>query len=310
MLRSILVPLVVAGAWLASPRAAARPPQDPPAPAQDKPAPAPDKGAFVPVPLPQGTRVFLKDGNFLLVREYKIQGDRVRYWSVERSSWEEIPKEIVDWEATHKGEAEDAAQKKQIDEKLQEIRQHERANSLDVDASVEVAPNVYLPDEAGFYVVANGTVATLSQDLADSTMSKRRLLVQILSPIPIVPTKHNVDLKEAHAKLRLHDSRPEFYFRTADKREPAVALLRVQIRGNSRHIVEINTVAISGQSYTKENQILLERWVVALGTYRYTVAQKLEAGEYAFIENLPDKGMELYVWDFGVDASTAAPEKK
>jgi len=273
--------------------------------AQEKPAPAetssvPTPGT-VPNPLPQGTRIFLKDGNYLLAREYKIQGDRVRLWSVERSDWEEIPTEIVDWDATHKGEAEDAARTKQIDEKLKAIEVHARAASLDVDTSIEVAPNVYLPDEAGFYVVSNGTVTSLSQDLAQSTRSKTRLLAQILVPIPVIASKHNVDLKGAHAKLRVRDPQPEFYFRTADHREPDVTLVKAEVHGNSRHLTEVDTLAVTGETHTNEKQVLLERWVAARGTYRYTLPKKLDPGEYAFVENVPSQGVELFVWDFGVD---------
>ena len=32
-------------------------------------------------------KLYLKDGSFHLVREYKVQGDRVNYYSVERSDW-------------------------------------------------------------------------------------------------------------------------------------------------------------------------------------------------------------------------------
>ena len=46
----------------------------------------------------------LKDGTFQMAREYSVEGDRLRYWSVERSQWEEIPENLVDWDATHKGE--------------------------------------------------------------------------------------------------------------------------------------------------------------------------------------------------------------
>ncbi len=304
ILRCLVAPLLLAPASLALvPQAATPLPQ---APAQEKtaPAPAPQTSAAVPVPLPAGTRIVLKDGNFLLVREYKIEGDRVRYWSVERSEWEEIPAQLVDWDATHKGEAEDAGRKKQIDEKLKDIAQHERAASLDVDTSIEAAPGVYLPDDPGFYVVANGAVASLQQDLADSHFNKKRLFVQIITPIPVVPSKHNVEMKGAHAKLRVGDVQPEFYFRTADQREPAMTLVRARVRGNSRLISEINT-DIAGASRSKENQMKLERWLVARGTYRYTIEQKLEPGEYAFIEVVPEKGMDLNVWDFGVDVPGA-----
>jgi hypothetical protein len=307
ILRSLLAALLLAMALLACPSSVGLPSQD--TPAQEKPTGPPSStGEVIHVPLPQGTRIFLKDGNYLLAREYKIEADRVRYWSVERSAWEEIPEQLVDWDATHKGEAEDVARKKQIDEKLQEIAQHQRAASLDIDTSIEVAPGVYLPDAAGFYVVADGAVTSLSQDLAESRLSKKRLLVQVLSPVPVIPSKHDVDLKGTRAALRVHDPRPEFYFRTADQREPNVALIRAHVHGDSRRITEISTLRVTGESHSKEDQMALERWLVARGTYRYTLGKKLEPGEYAFIENVMDQGIDLYVWDFGVDA--AAPVKK
>jgi len=303
-LRWLVAALVAAPVALALAQQPPASPQSPPE--QEKPTDSPET---VPVPLPQGKRLFLKDGNYLLVREYKIENGRVRYWSVERGAWEEIPPELVDWDATHKGEAEDAARKKQIDEKLQEIRQNERAASLNIDASVEVAPGVFLPDAPGFYVVANGAIASLSQDLADSHLSMKRLFVQVITPVPVVPSKHNVELKGAHAKLRIRDPNPEFYFRTADQREPAIVLLRTRVRGSSRLITEINTNVV-GESRTKDDQVLLERWAVGRGTFRYTMGQKLQPGEYAFVEAVEEKVIDLYLWDFGVDPPASAAPKK
>ena len=49
----------------------------------------------------------LKDGTYQLVRNYEKNGERVRYFSVERDAWEEIPALMVDWEATKKAEADD-----------------------------------------------------------------------------------------------------------------------------------------------------------------------------------------------------------
>src|SRR5579863_8261643 len=45
-------------------------------------------------------KLYLKDGSFHIVREYQVLSDRVRYYSVERSDWEEIPLEMVDLKRT------------------------------------------------------------------------------------------------------------------------------------------------------------------------------------------------------------------
>ena len=47
-------------------------------------------------------KLYLKDGDFHLVREYQLQGDRIRYYSTERGDWEEIPKQLVDLEKTER----------------------------------------------------------------------------------------------------------------------------------------------------------------------------------------------------------------
>jgi len=47
-------------------------------------------------------RLYLKDGDYQIVREYQVLADRVRYFSTERGDWEEIPLELVDLERTKK----------------------------------------------------------------------------------------------------------------------------------------------------------------------------------------------------------------
>ena len=53
---------------------------------------------------PRNHRLILKDGTYQMVRQYTLAGDRVRYLSLERGEWEEMPADLVDWAATEKWE--------------------------------------------------------------------------------------------------------------------------------------------------------------------------------------------------------------
>ncbi len=250
----------------------------------------------------------LKDGSFHLVREYRREGNRVRYYSVERSAWEEIPADLVDWDATRKAEATEAKRLEEAVEKVRAAQAAERANELDVDASIQVAPGVFLPPGEGLFAVEDRIVTPLVQAAADIKLSKGRLVGQILSPIPIVPSKHKVQLSEKRARHRLTTGQPEFYVRTADAREPEMELIRAQVKGNTR-LLEFISTNIAGQQSAKRESISVQRWQVAKGVFRLTTSQRLEPGEYAIAEILPE-GMNLFVWDFGIDPSGGAPGRK
>jgi len=56
--------------------------------------------------LPRGKKLVLKDGTYQIIREYERNGERVRYYSLERGDWEELPASMVDWDATAKAEGE------------------------------------------------------------------------------------------------------------------------------------------------------------------------------------------------------------
>jgi hypothetical protein len=65
-----------------------------------------------------------------------------------------------------------------------------------------------------------------------------------------------------------------------------------------------------GQDLGAERKsIAIQRWEVAATVYRFTLGEPLPPGEYALAEILPD-GMNLFVWDFGVDGPAAAQTTK
>ncbi len=283
-------------------------------PAQEKPstpARAPAEAQDLRFALPNGKKLILKDGTFHIAREYERQGDRVRFYSVERSAWEEIPLSLVDWDATRKAEAEEERRNQEQLEKLRAAQTAEKAAELeDLDASIQVAPGVFLPAGEGLFAVEGQSVRPLSQSSATIKLDKTSLLKQVVVPVPVVPTKRKVQIPGKKAGARLGVAQPEFYMRTADAREPEMELIRAQAKGDTRTVETLST-GITGTN-SQRNSISIERWRIARGVYRFTLSQALEPGEYALAEILPD-GMNLFVWDFGVEPagkSTAAPSEK
>lgn len=264
-------------------------------------------------PLPRGKKLILKDGTFQLVREFQIESDRVRYWSIEDSQWEELPVSLVDWDKTKEVEAEEAARDNELVTKLHKIDVARKAEPLDIDASLEVAPGIFLPPGEGLFSFDGKVVKAMSQAETESKLNKGSVLKQVLIPVPIVPTRHTISVAGAHATFRVTTGQPEFYMRTADAREPEMDLIRTKVHKDSRSVENVDQ--LFKQTAEKADTLALQKWQVAKGVYRFTMGQVLPPGEYVFAErvkegfgyDLPDKQMALYVWDFGVDP---APKSK
>ena len=270
--------------------------------------------------LPRGKKLMLKDGTFQMVRSYERKGDRVRYYSVERSQWEEIPAAMVDWDATAKAEASEKTEAEALDQKVHMQEEASRIDTvMDVDASLEVAPHVFLPPGEGMFVIDGKHITKLDQAGAGIYTDKKQVFKQILSPIPIVPGKRNVEIPGTRAKMRISSSNVEFYLREAPpdpdrvssieqssrpgESGPEVELVRAKVKGNKRLLESIKTMF--GEQVDEQRKTMsLQRWEVAPTVFRFTLGEPLPPGEYALAEILPG-GMNLFVWDFGVDAAAA-----
>jgi hypothetical protein len=262
----------------------------------------------IPVPLPKGKKLLLTNGSFQLVREYSVQGDRVRYWSIERSAWEEIPAALVDWDATRKSEAEQAERNAELKTKIHAGEVAERTKDIDVDRSLEIKPGLFLPDGLGFYALDNNKlIYEMKQSVASAHLSKGRETERILTGVPIIPRKQTLEIPDARAALRLTTTEPEFFMRPADEREPRFRLLHAQVK-NGHRVLENITTYITGDQAHKGQEIDFQTWTPAPGVFRYTVNQRLEPGEYAFVE-MTSEGISGYVWDFGIDAPAIKSSK-
>jgi len=267
-----------------------------------------------------GKKLILKDGSFQLVRSYERNGERVRYFSVERGDWEEIPAAMVDWDATEKARIADEKADAALVKRIQAQEQARQLVSVvDVDASLPVGQGVFLPNGEGMFAVTGKTVTPLEQVGAQTRTDKKRAVAQVISPVPLIPGKRNVEIPGAASKIRVSIATgpPEFYLREVAPDPdnptsiaqssrpgidgPEVQLVRATVKGGKRRLRAIKSLL--GQEISSEmNTISIQRWEMAKNVYRFTVSEPLPPGEYALAEILPD-GMNIFVWDFGVDAT-------
>jgi len=271
----------------------------------------------------RGQKLVLKDGNFQLVRSYERHGERVKYFSVERNDWEEIPATLVDWDATEKARVSDEKAEAALVKRVQAQEQAQKVVSVvDVDASLPVGQGAFLPSGEGMFVVEGRSITRLEQVGAQTRRDRKRALEQVISPVPIIPSKHNVELAGAKAKIRVNtvSGPPEFYLREVapdpdhlttvwqSSRQgldgPEVELVRASVKGNVRRLKALRSLL--GQQISAESTtVAIQRWEIAKDVYRFTVSEPLPPGEYALAEILPD-GMNVFVWDFGVDQAESS----
>jgi hypothetical protein len=283
-------------------------------------------------------RLILKDGTYQMVRKYEIVGDRVRYISVERGGdWEELPVDLVDWDATRKWERDHANQPEEeaspAMKEAEDIDKEEAAERNEQKARrPEVVKGLELPDEDGVFVLDTfeGTpelVELLPVDLAINAKSKHGL--STLNPL--AGAKANLELEGTHAKVHLHVNDPAIYLslNARDDAEKVLShALTVETGGakevaNRKHGAhsptsgfalvradERKAVRIVGAIHmspsgtvTQDENVIPAKVEVLTGKHwlKITPEQPLAIGEYALVEIISAADINQSVWDFRVD---------
>src|SRR5277367_525451 len=168
-------------------------------------------------------RLILKDGSYQLVTKWEIQGNRVRYFSAERSSWEEVPNDLVDWDATNKFEKDRAAglpapEAVALDKELAEERAAEEAKTP------QVAPGLHLPDDGTMLLLDTFQNQPQLVELQQSggeidRNTKANILRAAINPI--ASAKQSIELEGAHAKIQSHTALPSIYVNLVQNEEPS-----------------------------------------------------------------------------------------
>lgn len=234
-------------------------------------------------------RLYLKDGTHHSVSEYKVEGDRVRYYSTERSDWEEIPRDLVDLAKTE-SERKTIETKRAADAKAQE--EEDRADrELDREiARVPVEPGAYLVEGEKLRPIPVGEVKLVTD--------KKRSILKAMSPIPIVNGKATVEMDGETSANVVKDRRPEFYLRQSV--EEAMAIVRMGPKKGVRVVERVIIVPVVKEMVEERDALEIFRRQFAEGLYKVWPSKDLEPGEYALVQ-FTDGKVNLQVWDFRVE---------
>jgi hypothetical protein len=236
-------------------------------------------------------KLYLKDDTYQIVREYQVQTDRVRYYSVERSDWEEIPLEMVDLKRTES----EVAERKTVLEKEEKIVAEENAAEREVRAEasrIPQDPGVYWVDGKETKVLKAGEVAVHS--------NKGRAILQKLSPLPTVTGKATLEMSGAHSPNVFTDPEQEFYIQLSEPEGFGIAKLTAK---GAVRIVENLTYSPIDKTMVDEDRTLVDilHRQVADDLYKIWAKEPLDPGEYAVVEYTDGK-VNIQVFDFAIKA--------
>ena len=255
-------------------------------------------------------RLILKDGSYQSATEWKIDGQRVKYYSAERSEWEELPSALVDWNATDEWNA--AAAKSQAEELKQvteeELAAHREAalNTPQVDA--KLAPELRLPAEGGVFLLEMQAGKPVLQRLQganpqENTHETANRLKKSLVPVPLLSQVQTLELKGSSAKVRLHSPTPPIFVDVEDEQGPIAGenfrIVRLE-RKRELRVVTTTKVGLGGET-VKETFLASRAERFSGDWWKLVLLEDLTPGEYAIV--IADRGgyRSEVVWDFGVD---------
>ncbi|HEV3330363.1 MAG TPA: hypothetical protein VG096_05240 [Bryobacteraceae bacterium] len=234
-------------------------------------------------------KLYLKDGSYHLVKEYQVQSDRVRFYSVERSQWEEIPLDLVDLAKTQGEETERSAELEKEAKILSEEDRAERQIKQDV---------MRIPQNPGVYWLLDKQAKAIPQ--AESTVhtNKGRSVLQKLAPIPIVSGKATLELNNPHSANVFTNPEQEFYFQLSDTER--FGICKLTSKGMVRIVENLTYMPVTKEVVEEPEMVpILQQQVDANNLYKIWPKEPLAPGEYAVIEYTAGK-LNIQVWDFAI----------
>lgn len=243
-------------------------------------------------------RLYLKDGTYQMTNDYQVLQDRVRFYSTERSEWEEIPLEMIDLDRT----------KKEVAERETEVKADAKAEAEEDTAEREAVKEIErVPPAPGVYYVDGDKLDTMKLAASKLVSNKRRNVLKILSPLPLVTGKQTLELDGESAEMRVAETRPEFYFRLSN--EESFAIIKLTPKKTARIVENIEVIPVTKEIVEHREEIATFKKQSGDMLYKIWPEHDLDPGEYALVE-YTDTKLNPQVWDFGVGAASSGDSSK
>ena len=291
---------------------------------------------------PRRVHLILRDGSFQLVLDYRVVGKNVVYHSAERGGAEEIiPLTLVDLDATHTWEKRHtmtADGKPAAPEIDPELLKEEAARAA---LTPEIAPDLQLPELDS--VLALDTFHSVSELVplpqSDGQLNRNTAHNVLLGMVNPLSSPHTIiTLKGMRAGVQLHVADPTLYVRIGDDADTPASgsamtvdthgatgaaatasaggsatsryvIVRTDVRTDARVIASFSlTSPQDGRSLPEDVTDVHAETLPGGHWQKLTPARPLDFGEFALMEIVDAKRVNLGVWEFGIHP--AAPENR
>ena len=234
-------------------------------------------------------KLYLKDGGYHLVREYKVETDRVRFYSLERGDWEEMPLDLVDLKRT---ETEASERKAELEKDAKMLSEEDKAQR---DMQKEVSR---IPQDPGVYWLDGKETKIIKAAEASVKTNKGRSVLAKLSPIPMVSGKGTLELQGAHSQNVFTNPEQEFYFQLSATERFGIAKLNP--KGAVRIVENLTFVPVTKETVEELEMVpSFEKQLADSGLYKVWAKEPLPPGEYALVEYTEGK-LNIQVFDFAI----------
>jgi hypothetical protein len=245
---------------------------------------------FAAIALADNFKLYLTEGGHHLVREYQVLTDRVRYYSIERSDWEELPLAMVDLKKT------ESERKTRVEEEKKLAAFDDAEEKFDREVKREIAR---IPVDPGVYFVEGQKVVDLKAPEVKMVKDRKRSILKAMSPLPVVNGKAKLEITGEQSAVTIAEEKPNLYFRIADMQR--FTIIRLKPGKGVREVATWTSQPVTNLVAFEMDIIDVFRQQLKDDLYKVWPTKPLTPGEYALVQYVEGDG-QIQLWDFRVTA--------